>query len=192
MRRENIHLTLAFLGTTDAALLPVLGECARGLRFAPLALALARVGYWKHQRIIWCGPEVEPQALSALVAELRAAGDLLRPQAFRLACDAPAQSERAGSHAGRIQTVDAQGAVAHTIHNGPNAPPAEMCGASLSIEVTLLDLDQPPANGFEHQIGNVAYPEPFHDLRPMGLDRLATEVEHTCDLLCILAFSDQL
>jgi len=75
MRRENIHLTLAFLGATDAALLPVLRACARGVRFAPFALALERAEYWKHKRIVWCGPQEEPQALVALVAELRAALD---------------------------------------------------------------------------------------------------------------------
>ena len=75
MRRENIHLTLAFLGATDAALLPALGECMHAVHFAPLALRLDRVGYWKHKRLIWCGPEDEPQALSALVAALRAGLD---------------------------------------------------------------------------------------------------------------------
>ncbi|MEK7437610.1 MAG: RNA 2',3'-cyclic phosphodiesterase [Pseudomonadota bacterium] len=75
MRRENIHLTLAFLGTTDAALIAVLGECAHAVRFAPFALRLDRVGYWKHKRLIWCGPEDEAQALTALVAALRAALD---------------------------------------------------------------------------------------------------------------------
>lgn len=75
MQRENIHLTLAFLGATDAALLPLLCECARRVRFAPFGFMLDRVGYWKHNRLIWCGPEEEPQALAALVAELRAALD---------------------------------------------------------------------------------------------------------------------
>lgn len=75
MRRENIHLTLAFLGTTDAAQLPAIVECARAVHFAPLALKLDQVGYWKHNRIIWCGPEEEPQALTALVAALRTALD---------------------------------------------------------------------------------------------------------------------
>ena len=75
MQRENIHLTLAFLGATDAALLPALVECARAVRFAPFALALERAVYWKHKRIVWCGPEEEPPALTALVADLRAALD---------------------------------------------------------------------------------------------------------------------
>lgn len=75
MRRENIHLTLAFLGATDAAQLPALGACARGVCFAPFALALDRAVYWKHKRIVWCGPAQEPPALVALAAELRHALD---------------------------------------------------------------------------------------------------------------------
>ena len=72
MRRENIHLTLAFLGATDPGLLPALIERARAVRFAPLRLPLDRVGYWKHNRLVWCGTDDEPQALTALVADLRA------------------------------------------------------------------------------------------------------------------------
>jgi 2'-5' RNA ligase len=71
MRRENIHLTLAFLGATDAALIPELTALAADVRFAPIRLVLARACYWKHNRIIWCGPDEEPQALAALVEDLR-------------------------------------------------------------------------------------------------------------------------
>jgi 2'-5' RNA ligase len=72
MRRENLHLTLAFLGATEAALVPDLIALAAGVRFAPIRLPLDRVGYWKHNRIIWCGAGKEPQALTALVEGLRA------------------------------------------------------------------------------------------------------------------------
>jgi len=72
MRRENLHLTLAFLGATDAALVPDLIALAAGARFTPIRLPLDRVGYWKHNRIIWCGAGEEPQALAALVRDLRA------------------------------------------------------------------------------------------------------------------------
>lgn len=72
MRRENLHLTLAFLGDTEAALLPAIKALAAALRFEPFRLPLDRVGYWKHNRIIWCGASEEPQALTALVADLRA------------------------------------------------------------------------------------------------------------------------
>lgn len=72
MRQENLHLTLAFLGTTAAALVPDLIELAAGVRFAPFRLSLDRAGYWKHNRILWCGTGEEPQALTALVEDLRA------------------------------------------------------------------------------------------------------------------------
>ncbi len=72
MRRENIHLTLAFLGATDCALLPALKALAAEVRFDPFRLLLDRAGYWKHNRIIWCGTDTEPPALAALVGGLRA------------------------------------------------------------------------------------------------------------------------
>ncbi len=71
MRRENIHLTLVFLGATDTVLIPELIALAAGVRFAPFILRLDRAAYWKHNRIIWCGPDEEPQALAALVEDLR-------------------------------------------------------------------------------------------------------------------------
>lgn len=72
MRRENIHLTLAFLGDTRASLVPELLALARGLAFAPVRVPLDRIGYWKHNRIIWCGASEDPPALVALVGDLRA------------------------------------------------------------------------------------------------------------------------
>lgn len=71
MRRENIHLTLAFLGETPAARIPDLAALARGIEFPPIRLELDRVGYWKHNRIVWCGAERDPPALTALVDALR-------------------------------------------------------------------------------------------------------------------------
>lgn len=72
MRRENLHLTVAFLGAAEAALVPDLIALAAGVRFTPIRLPLDRVGYWKHNRIIWCGAGEEPQALADLVGDLRA------------------------------------------------------------------------------------------------------------------------
>ena len=72
MRSENLHLTLAFLGVTEAALVPDLIALAAGVRFAPIRLPLDRAGYWKHNRIIWCGAGEEPSVLTSLVEDLRA------------------------------------------------------------------------------------------------------------------------
>jgi 2'-5' RNA ligase len=86
MRQENLHLTLAFLGATEAALIPDLIALAAGVRFATIRLPLDRVGYWKHNRIIWCGAGAEPEALTALVESLRtrlaAAGIRYDPKPF--------------------------------------------------------------------------------------------------------------
>jgi 2'-5' RNA ligase len=71
-RRENIHLTLAFLGNTETARIPDLIALAREQAVASFELPLDRVGYWKHNRIIWCGAERDPPALAALVEGLRA------------------------------------------------------------------------------------------------------------------------
>ena len=72
MRSENIHLTLAFLGDFEGALIPDLIALAREVPIAPIDLPLDHVGYWKHNRIIWCGAKEDPPALTALVEDLRA------------------------------------------------------------------------------------------------------------------------
>jgi len=86
MRSENLHLTLAFLGATEAARVPDLAALAAGVRFSAFRLPLDRVGYWKHNRIIWCGAAEDPDALGALVESLRgrlsAAGIRYDPKPF--------------------------------------------------------------------------------------------------------------
>ncbi len=86
MRRENLHLTLAFLGDTDAALVPDVIALAAEVRFDSIRLPLDRVGYWIHNRILWCGAGEEPEALTALVGSLRerlaAAGVRYDPKPF--------------------------------------------------------------------------------------------------------------
>jgi 2'-5' RNA ligase len=72
MRQENLHLTLAFLGATDAAMLPELCAIAAKVHVVPFRLLLDSVGYWKHNRIIWCGTSEDPPELTDLVADLRA------------------------------------------------------------------------------------------------------------------------
>ena len=73
MRPENVHLTLAFLGGTDATLLPAITAAAGRATTSPFTLRIDEPGYWRHNRIAWAGVREPPPALDALVADLRAA-----------------------------------------------------------------------------------------------------------------------
>jgi RNA 2',3'-cyclic 3'-phosphodiesterase len=56
---HNIHLTLVFLAAT------IEGE--------PFTLAVDRVDYWRHNRIVWAGVKECPDVLTALVKRLERA-----------------------------------------------------------------------------------------------------------------------
>jgi 2'-5' RNA ligase len=71
--RENLHVTLAFLGEVEPARLPQLGAIAAGARAAGFELRLDRLGYWPHNRIVHAGASATPPALSALAGALAAA-----------------------------------------------------------------------------------------------------------------------
>jgi 2'-5' RNA ligase len=73
MRPENVHLTLAFLGSTDAALLPAIEAAAARVTPRAFTLGIDEAGYWRHNQIAWAGASAVPAALAALVADLRAA-----------------------------------------------------------------------------------------------------------------------
>ena len=66
-RVDLIHLTLAFLGDADPAAAAATARAARGTR-ASFGLEIAR--YWKHNRIVWVGPEKAPPALATLARTL--------------------------------------------------------------------------------------------------------------------------
>jgi 2'-5' RNA ligase len=54
-RRENLHLTLAFLGRQPADLMPTLKEILRRIQQTPISLVLNRIGYFPQQRVAWAG-----------------------------------------------------------------------------------------------------------------------------------------
>lgn len=81
MRRDTLHLTLAFIGDVPrerVADLIAVGDGVAEAATAPFVLALDRVSSWRHNRITWVGPSNSPAALASLVtglnAALRAAG----------------------------------------------------------------------------------------------------------------------
>lgn len=76
---ETIHLTLAFLGDVEEDLLPLLREFKLKAKRHALPIELAR--YWKHNHIIWVGPEKTPARLSEVVSSLQT---FLKQNQFKL------------------------------------------------------------------------------------------------------------
>jgi len=75
--RENIHLTLLFLGQVDAADETALRERCAGIDFQPFELQLDRLGLWPRAGVAWIGTAQTPAPLGTLVAALReAASDI--------------------------------------------------------------------------------------------------------------------
>lgn len=86
MRRENLHITLAFLGNLPADRLAQAEAVADAIAAPAFDIALDRLGWWKHNRILWAGCSDAPAALTELAAVLgaglRAAGFTLDERPF--------------------------------------------------------------------------------------------------------------
>ena len=72
-RDENLHLTLAFLGSVEEARAAEVERAATEVAPRAVTLVLDRPGYWKHNRIAWAGASVVPPELESVVSELRSA-----------------------------------------------------------------------------------------------------------------------
>lgn len=67
---DSIHLTLSFLGEVAPHDLPLLIDAASEVNCPPIDLVFNRVGFWRHNKIVWCS-SVEPLVeLENLVAQL--------------------------------------------------------------------------------------------------------------------------
>lgn len=69
---ENIHLTLAFLGSVEASFRECAEQVAAAIRAEPFTLMFERMGYWPKPGILWVGPSQTPQPLLHLVQNLNA------------------------------------------------------------------------------------------------------------------------
>ena len=67
---DNLHLTLAFLGSTSAAQRDYMVAWADGLRPTGFSFSLDRFGYWSKPKVVWLGPSHWPEALDSLAARL--------------------------------------------------------------------------------------------------------------------------
>jgi 2'-5' RNA ligase len=72
-RRANLHLTLAFLGSQPASLVPTLIDVLHQLPAPDMLLTLDRFGYFSRPRVAWAGLREVPAALTSLHAALNAA-----------------------------------------------------------------------------------------------------------------------
>lgn len=80
MRRDTLHVTLAFLGAVHEARLPLLVEAAGTVaaEAQPFEVVLDRVGWWPDNHILWLGstsmPSRHRRLHDALVQALGSAG----------------------------------------------------------------------------------------------------------------------
>lgn len=68
---DNLHLTLAFLGSVPAATQDCLERQAGAVRVAPFTLSLDVAGYYPRPRVLWIGAGDVPGALWELAGALR-------------------------------------------------------------------------------------------------------------------------
>jgi 2'-5' RNA ligase len=73
VRPENLHITLAFLGSVDAATRTCLEQAANNIDIQPFTLYLQQLGFWRRPRVVWLGANEEPPELLTLVGELKKA-----------------------------------------------------------------------------------------------------------------------
>ena len=70
MRRETLHLTLAFVGDVDRDRLPALEAVGDAVGGPGFELPIDAVGYWPHNRIVWAGSTACPVAAARLADDL--------------------------------------------------------------------------------------------------------------------------
>ena len=69
---ENIHLTLAFLGSVAAPFRECAEQAAAAVRAKAFTLTLEQIGCWSKTGILWAGPMQIPEPLLFLARELTA------------------------------------------------------------------------------------------------------------------------
>ena len=70
MRRENVHLTLVFVGDVAVGRLDELRSVAGAIAGHSFELVLDQLGYWRHNRIVWAAPKSVPGPLREIVTAL--------------------------------------------------------------------------------------------------------------------------
>lgn len=86
MRRETLHITLAFLGNVPESRMSAAEAAAATVAGESFEFGLDRLACWKRNHILWAGCSVVPAALSGLADDLaqglRQAGFMLEERPF--------------------------------------------------------------------------------------------------------------
>jgi 2'-5' RNA ligase len=69
----NLHITLAFLGSVDAATRRCMEQAADTISLPPFTLLLNELGFWRRPQVVWLGTDVPPEPLLSLAAALKQA-----------------------------------------------------------------------------------------------------------------------
>jgi 2'-5' RNA ligase len=67
---ENLHMTLAFLGSRDREFRACAERAAGRLSLQAFTLEFLRIGYWPRPRVLWSAPDHTPDALTGLASTL--------------------------------------------------------------------------------------------------------------------------
>ena len=78
--RQNLHITLAFLGSLDDAVVADLRRGAAAIAAGAFSLRLDEIGWWRKPRVVWLGATTVADALLGLVADINT---LITVQAIR-------------------------------------------------------------------------------------------------------------
>lgn len=70
VRRDNLHITLVFLGSVDLKTRECVENVASALDCESFTLSLDELGYWPKPRILWVGASRLPEQLRRLVETL--------------------------------------------------------------------------------------------------------------------------
>lgn len=95
--QQNLHITLAFLGSVDIDHLHCVQQVAARLRAPAFDLTLERLGYWSRPQIIWLAPAQTPPALLELQGKLS--------QALVVQCGYQAESRPFQAHLSVMRKV---------------------------------------------------------------------------------------
>ncbi len=68
--RDNLHITLVFLGSIDAQQCRAVQQAASGISSRSFSLQLDRAGKWPRAKVFWLTATTIPEELTSLVTEL--------------------------------------------------------------------------------------------------------------------------